>query len=163
MNGFRQRCLICYARRSVCLGLLLLQAAGCCGLTDIPNQEEFAPIGALVQIDDAVVRVYGSQIPLLGQTAIHTWIVTKRAGEHTFHRWEIWLCPKGENGGVCMDRAHPSQSIAWALPFVIGERIGEAADSIAAFVEQASPLYPFQNTYFAVPTRRTCFASGRRS
>ena len=151
MNAFRHQLPLRFAGHSVYLCLFLSQAGGCCRLADVPDQDEFEVLGALAATDEAVVRVYGSTIPFLQQIAIHTWVVTKRAGEHTFHRWEIWLCPEGDYGVVCLDRAHPAQSIAWAPPFVLGQKIGEAAESIVAFVEQASPQYPFQNTYFAVP------------
>jgi len=133
--------------RYATLAALALSAAGCCRLTGIPDQKQFSALSALEGRSVAVVRVYGAPIPALNWIAIHTWVVTKRADEKTFHRWEIWWCPDEGYGVVCPDRAAPGRRIGPTPTYILGELVGEEAEPVVDFVERASPQYPFQNTY----------------
>lgn len=142
----RLRDLLC-----ACLVLLAVPSAGCFQPLDVPDQTQFAALTSLSGNGQAVVRVYGATIPFIGRLAIHTWIVTKRADEQKFHRWEIWRCPDGDYDFVCKDFATPTSGIGSNLMFVIGERVGSEAETVVMFVEQASPLYPFRDRYVPVP------------
>ena len=137
--------------RSVYLVLLTLPVTGCFQPLDVRDQTQFASLTTLSGNGQAVARVYGATIPFIGRLAIHTWIVTKRADEQKFHRWEIWRCPDGDYDFVCKDFATPAGGIGSNLMFVIGERVGPQAEAVVTFVEQASPLYPFRNRYVPVP------------
>ena len=79
----------------------MLAMVGCCEFYEIPQQTPYTPLSQAAALPDAMVRLYGEPIVGLGPFAIHTWILTKRAGSPVSHRWEIWLCPEGDNGYVC--------------------------------------------------------------
>jgi hypothetical protein len=130
---------------------LAATVAGCCETYVPPDQSKFLPLASLQFSGRAVARVYGAPIPIIGSFSIHTWVVTKRADETTFHRWEIWRCPEENLGRVCMDSQAPAADIGAGGTFVIAERIGADAESIVAFVEERRSEYPFKATYVPVP------------
>ncbi len=135
----------------VLLVLLAVPLAGCCQSYDIPPQEQFKSLDEHAESDQAVVRVYGAPIRYLERVAIHTWIVTKRADEQWFHRWEIWECPGDDYGMVCQDFNSPDSRAGALYTFVIGEMIGPEAESVIDFVEDEAPGYVYRETYIPIP------------
>lgn len=142
-----------YTRSLICAHAVLFGAllVGCCELYDEPDQSQFVPLVELADRREAVVRVYGAPIPIVGRFAIHTWLVTKRAHEQSFHRWELWLCPEGDYGYICKDSKEPTSHVGIGGTFIIGEKMGDEAESIVAFVENESPQYPYRMTYVPLP------------
>ncbi len=132
---------------SVLLGALM---AGC-WRCEKPDQSQFAPLAQLTDSGQAIVRVYGAPIPFLEPFVIHTWVLTKRAEERAFHRWEVWRTPGGDYVHVRKDRLAPTADIGAGKTFIIGQVKGHGADSIVAFVESESPQYPLKETYIAFP------------
>jgi len=132
---------------SVLLGALM---AGC-WRCEKPDQSQFAPLAELADSGHAMVRVYGAPIPFLEPFFMHTWVLTKRAEERAFHRWEVWRSPGGDYVHVRKDLLAPTADIGAGETFIIGQVKGHGAESIVAFVETESPQYPFRETYIAFP------------
>jgi len=128
---------------------LLLLVPACCQFYDVPDQTHYTPLDVLAGRPEAVVRTYAAPIIGLGPFAVHTWLVTKRKNSSIFHRWEIWLCPGGDYGYVCVDyNALPTPG---GSSYVVGELIGPDAEPVVDFIERAAPVYPYENKYIALP------------
>lgn len=131
-----------------CTILGFLSGCGVFG-SDIPDQSQFAPLVDMAAQDQAFVRLYGDEIAPIQVIAIHLSFVVKTSGSARLQMWEL---QPGENGPYGHIRLTDSvdigqQSAFFNRAFVLGEIVGDRAQSVADFIQNQSPQYPCRNFY----------------
>ncbi len=127
--------------------LFILQfAASSC----VPSQANYEPLEYHAQRNEAFVRLYAAPIPYV-PFAIHCWYVIKQTDDPHFHRWELWQSPGGPHGHVRLNLMEPTGDVGAGGTYIIAELSGPQAEKVAAFIQEASPEYPYRHEYTAFP------------
>jgi hypothetical protein len=103
--------------------------------------------------EDGVVLVYGADAwGWRGWFAIHTWIATKRTGEHFYTVYDVvgWRARRDEPV-MRIARDIPDRYWYGEEPRILRQHIGDGADSLIDRIEKAARDYPWKNTYSAFP------------
>jgi len=98
----------------------------------------------------AIVQVYAAPTyGWRGYFAVHPWIIYKRAGETSYTRYEVigW----GSGDTVRRDRSIPDGLWFGAVPRVLVEHRGAAAEALIAPIEAAIASYPYRDLYRSYP------------
>jgi hypothetical protein len=98
----------------------------------------------------AIVQIYAAQTyGWKGVVAVHPWIIYKRAGESQYHRYEVisW----GSSNKVRHNSNLPDGYWYGAMPRLLVDQRGSAAEVLIPQIEAAIASYPWPNTYHAWP------------
>lgn len=136
--------------------ILIPIAIGCLHYTPPPWSWNEAPLHATGLAPDpaatpeAVVQVYAARaFGWRGVFAIHPWVVLKRGGDAAYARYEV----VGWGGGrkLRVNYALPDGLWYGAIPEVLAEFRGAAADAMIRRIEAAIDAYPFKDAYRTWP------------
>ena len=141
-----------FVRRRMGLALLLIGAlmTASCSLYTVPDQSSFLPLPNATK-SEAIVRLYAAPIPWISSFAVHCWFVVKRAGDDTFHRWELWQDAGGPYGHMRLDLGTAEGDVGGGPSFILAELRGTQAEPVVDFIESQSPSYSCRNEYVAFP------------
>ena len=98
----------------------------------------------------AIVQVYAAPTyGWRGYFAVHPWIIFKRAGQTAYTRYEVigW----GGSDVVRRDRNEPDGYWFGALPQLLVDHRGEAAEAMIGPIEAAIESYPYKDQYRSYP------------
>ncbi len=112
----------------------------------------FAP--APLDHPEAVVQVYAARtVAWRGAFGVHPWIAVKRPGEASYTTWQVlgWRTMRGLSNVVASQTGQPDGRWFGAMPMLLADRRGPAAEALIDRIEAAVQSYPFGDRYRAWP------------
>lgn len=145
------------AGRFVFTGLFVFAlAAGCASLSGDWRTASHQPVGIApdpARVQEAVVQVYSARaFSWRGAFGVHTWVALKPANAAAYTVYEVigWRL-RYQDSVVAIHQRAPDARWYGAVPELLADKRGKAAEALIAKIDAAARAYPWADEYTIWP------------